>query len=87
MPNKHMWWDYLNAYRDNLAWVVRTLSGDLQADTFMTVADERRYLATSTILQMTWEQAPDHPMIHDIPGWEVLCDLLDGTVPYEEEDE
>lgn len=27
------------------------------------------------ILQRTWENAPDHPDIHKIPSWGVLCYL------------
>lgn len=40
-----------------------------------------RYAETVRILSEIWAQAPDVPDIHKQPGWSVLCNLLDGTVP------
>lgn len=28
-----------------------------------------------TLYQLVWEIMPDHPKIHDLPMWDILCDL------------
>lgn len=36
---------------------------------------QRSSLCLLSVLNRTWEDAPDSPSIHDVGGWGVLCDL------------
>lgn len=36
---------------------------------------EEKWKDLATILNQTWENAPDSPHIYKIPAWGILCDL------------
>lgn len=41
---------------------------------------DRNINVLGEVLQTAWENAPDQPWIHSIPGWHVLCDLCSDYV-------
>lgn len=75
-----MWWDMVSAIEPELTDIVRQFLGPVSAQAFTRMVGERQYVATATLLQLTWEAAPDDPSIHMIPQWRTLCMLLDGTI-------
>lgn len=46
------------------------------ADDIERALREGDYRRIRLYLQETWWRAPDDPNIHDVPGWDVLCELL-----------
>ena len=75
-------------YKDVRALVDRFCGKAEELDKFMTVGvDESaaHYEALWTLLQDTWEAAPDASGLHSLLGWSVLCDLCsEGPILWED---
>lgn len=46
--------------------------------------EEANYEAMKILLFAAWERAPDSESIHDVKGWDVLCDLLSEEWVFDE---
>lgn len=49
------------------------------AQAFIEARDDRNHVAMSEFFEAAWERAPDNSGIHEIRGWDVLCDLCSET--------
>jgi hypothetical protein len=76
------WWKVVNGNATDLRQCA-SLWGGVTAGVkaFDSALLSRNYTGMVAVLSEVWAQAPDHPSIHKQPGWSVLCNLLDGTVP------
>ena len=86
--NKKEWWDILNSEWVNILSILHKFIGmndrenidgeitleprSIEIETMKKERDPRlvRYLSAA------WQNAPDVMGLHEIPGWNVLCDLL-----------
>lgn len=55
------------------------------------VSDEKRareaWNKLWMIMQSIWNEAPDHPIVHTLPGWQDFCDLLSEHPYFSGDDE
>lgn len=72
--DKTEWWATLDRHFFQLARIIHKFLPQhsvLKAQTLQAARDP----AMANLLEAAWAAAPDHPSIHSIPGWGVLCDL------------
>ena len=67
------WWANVNTYWASLESLIRAWAPNLLADAIECRESKNPDLVD--VLQTVWNNAPDTPGLHDIPGWNVLCDL------------
>lgn len=74
IKNEWDWWNLVNESKEQLADIIHEFAEDLEGD-FEEAIIDRDKLKVFNILSEAWNNAPDNPMIHSIPGWGNLCDL------------
>lgn len=53
---------------------------------FKTAMDNRNLNECNRILNEAWWRAPDQPGLHEMPGWNSMCDIL-SDLPEDYDDE
>lgn len=72
------WWTAFESQQDNIrALVFRYTRGQLEFFD-KAVKDSRRSLLEN-IMNDAWFNAPDSRGVYDIPGFTMMCNLLDGS--------
>ena len=76
------WWNVVNGNLDDLRGCASLWGGVTAGDKALVAAvHSKNYQETRRILQEIWFKAPDDRAVYKQPGFTVLCNLLDGTVP------
>jgi hypothetical protein len=78
------WWIVLSNEWSNLQLIFAkflTSKGEEQAREAFVNRDETLMLS---VLNNAWWNAPDNPSIHEIPGWNTLCDLCSESWVFDE---
>lgn len=70
--NEEEWIQTLTNWTPELQHIVDAYASGEELTALITAKD---WTSIASILNNAWFNAPDCPSIHQIPGWNVLCDL------------
>ncbi len=79
------WWKVVTGNRDDLRNLAALWGGVVASPkAFDAAYAAQSYVSMVHVLGEIWHRAPDERSVYKQPGFTVLCNLLDGTVPIPE---
>ncbi len=75
IKTKEDWWLVLEKNLEKIRCIFVRFLDPCRLEGLNELIKKRDHIQLFIRLQDAWILAPDHPSIHNIPGWSVLCDL------------
>lgn len=83
---KDDWWRELTVHKDQLKeTLLKTHTPDQEFDLFDKSIERKDHAKCHEILEDAWVRAPDSPVIHSWPAWNVLCNLCSEYWVFEDD--
>lgn len=84
---KDDWWNLAEKYKKELKSICYRFAYSVKDSIIIDKYIQEKNRNLARVLSEAWDKAPDNSSLHQIPGWNILCNLLSEEYVLDKQEE